>query len=253
MFALAWCLLAAGALCVKSAHAISVRITEADGSRVQANLYPGDVLRVDLPAAPAEGRQWSLIGHSPAQLQMLATTQRVYGGRLSNQGTSSFAWKAISAGEADLMLAYGPQSSRTTHQERAVRLHITIADEALTPQTTAPDVLLDMEQIGTYTRTGPCGDCSGLTERLSLYRAPTQSIFLLRRSYKDAPGGTLTTITSGLWSTSRGTADPTATVYQLVAHDAAYLLRVDGDRLVPLDPQQIPLPAPPGIDNAFHK
>ena len=248
---LALCLLFLG---LARARAITVRITEADGARVQVSLYPGDVLRVDLPAEPAAaGRQWSLSGHAPAQLETLAATQRVFGGRLSNQGTSSFAWRAVSAGEAELNLHYGPASSRTTHPERIVRVQLIVSAEPLRPESPAPDALSQIEQVGSYMRSQPCADCTVLEERLSLYRAPRDAVFLLRRTYRDAPGGTLTILATGLWSTSNGTADPTATIYQLVGADVAYLLRADGDRLVPLDPQQIPLPTEPGADSAFHK
>lgn len=252
---LAFCLLLL--LCVQGAKAITVRITEADGARVQVSLDSGDLLRVDLPAEPAAGLQWGLAGHPPLQLETLAATQRVFGGRLSNQGTSSFAWKAIAAGEADLTLGYGTPSSRTVHPQRTVQLHVTVAGEAPARASSAPKDSLpevpEMEQVGAYMRTGPCADCSALVERLSLYHAAQRSTFLLRRTYRDAPGGTLTVISTGAWSASKGTADPAAIIYQLVGNDVAYLVRAEKDRLVPLDPQQIPLPAPAGADGDFHK
>ena len=247
------CLLLVGFL---RAEAITVRITEADGTRVQVSLYCGDVLRVDLPAEPAAGLQWSASGHTPAPLEMLAATQRVFGGRLSVHGTSSFAWRAISAGDADLMLDYGFPASRTVHPDRTVRVHVTIANRlspAGQPIPEAPPYL----QNEVYTRTEPCGDCSALEENLSLFSPDNGSSmwaqrFVLRRRYKDAPGGTLTMVTAGLWKMRLGTADPTATVYHLTGADVDYLLRADRDRLTPLDAQQIPVPSPPGVDNAFH-
>jgi hypothetical protein len=107
--------------------------------------------------------------------------------------------------------------------------------------------------VGTYVRTQHCSDCTALTEQLDLYRASRESVFLLRRQYRDAPGGTLTSIATGTWSASSGTADPDATIYQVRGEDVAYVLRVDGERLLPLDAQQIPLPAATGEDNAFHR
>lgn len=86
-----------------------------------------------------------------------------------------------------------------------------------------------------------------------LYRAPGEMPFVLRRTYKDAPGGTLTSVMTGAWATSKGTADPSATIYTLVASSEASLYRVDGDRLVQVDAQQIPVPSPPGMDTAFHR
>jgi hypothetical protein len=110
-----------------------------------------------------------------------------------------------------------------------------------------------MESVAAYERTGPCGDCSGLMEHLVLYRAPGETPFVLRRTYKDAPGGTLTSVMTGTWSTGQGTADPSATVYTLAASSETSLFRLDGERLVPLDAQQIPIPSPPGMDTSFHK
>lgn len=246
--------LAAACFCLPfGTHAITVRVTDADGARVQVSLYAGDVLRVDLPAEPAAGKQWGLTGRKPPQLEQLGTAQRVFGGRMSNQGTSSFAWRAAAAGEADLTLAYGTAANRTDRPERTVQVHVAIAPNAISPDTSAPDALSQMERIGTYARTERCGDCMALEEHLELYRSPREGVFLLRRQYKDAPGGTLTAIMSGTWSASPGTADPTATIYTLQGDDMAEQFRRDDDRLVQVDPQEIPVPAPPGEDNAFHK
>jgi NlpE N-terminal domain len=177
---------------------------------------------------------------------------------MSNQGASSFAWRAIDPGEATLTLLYGTPAARSGAPEaakpdRTVTLQVAIAAEALTPETTAPDILSQMEHIATYNRTEPCGDCLTLTERLDLYRAPRESIFVLRRQYKDAPGGTLTAILTGLWTTEPGSADPTTTIYTLQGSAIAEQYRSDGDRLVQVDAQQIPFPSPPGQDTAFHK
>jgi hypothetical protein len=92
-----------------------------------------------------------------------------------------------------------------------------------------------------------------LTEHLVLYSAPGETPFVLRRTYKDAPGGTLTSVMTGSWATSKGTADPTATIYTLIAASEASIYRSDGERLVQLDAQQIPIPTPPNMDTAFHK
>jgi hypothetical protein len=54
---------------------------------------------------------------------------------------------------------------------------------------------------------------------------------------------------TGSWTSSKGTADPSATVYLLVASSEASLFRLGGDWLTPLDAQQIPVPAA----TAFHK
>jgi predicted secreted protein len=220
---------------------------------VEVSLYAGDVLRIDLPAEPAAGKQWGLTGRKPPQLEQLGAAQRVFGGRMSNQGASSFAWRAAAAGEADLTLAYGTAANRTDRPERTVELHVTIAPGAISPETSTPDALSQMEHVGSYARTERCGDCMALEEHLELYRSPREGVFLLRRQYKDAPGGTLTAIMSGTWSASSGVADPNSTIYTLEGGDMAAQFRRDGDRLVQVDAQQIPVPAPPGEDTTFHK
>ncbi|MDQ1454242.1 MAG: NlpE N-terminal domain [Acidobacteriaceae bacterium] len=243
-------------LCVSltmSARAVTVRLTAADGTRVQVSLHPGDVMRIDLAAEPAAGRQWGVRGHAPPQLMELGAAQRVFGGRMSDQGTSSFAWRAIGEGEGELTLVYGTASSRVTKPEKTVAIQFVVAGDPLGPEEAHPPAVSQMEQVAAYERTEPCGDCSGLVERLVLYRAPSESPSVLRRTYRDAPGGTLTSVMTGSWTTSKGTADPSATIYTLVASNEASIFRLDGDRLVELDAQQIPLPSPPGMDTAFHK
>jgi predicted secreted protein len=243
----------AGALLIASAHAVTIRLAETDGSRVQISLHPGDVLRIDLPSEPAGGRQWIVQGHAPVQLTELGATQRVFGGRMSNQGTSSFAWRALDRGEGELTLAYGTASSRRANPEKTYSVHLSVGGEPLGPEEAHPAALSQLEQIAAYQRTEPCGDCTAVAEHLLLYRAPGESPFVLRRSYKDAPGGTLTSIITGTWSAHRGSADPSAIVYELVSESEASLFRLDGDRLLPLDAQQIPVPSAPGMDNAFQK
>jgi hypothetical protein len=243
-------------LCVSlavSARAVTVRLTEADGGRVQVALHPGDVLRIDLAAEPAAGLQWGIRGHAPPQLTELGAAQRVFGGRMSDQGSSSFAWRAIGSGEGELTLVYGTASSRAAKPGKTYTVHLTVAGEPLGPEEAHPVAVSQMEQVAVYERTEPCGDCSALTEHLTLYRAPGETPYVLRRTYKDAPGGTLTSVMTGSWSTQRGTADPAATLYVLAASSETSVFRVDGDRLVELDAQQIPVPAPRGMDMAFHK
>ena len=232
-----------------SAHAVTVRLTAADGARVQVALHPGDVLRIDLAAEPVTGRTWSVQGHAPSQLTELGAAQRVFGGRMSDQGTSSFAWRAIGQGEGELTLIYGTATSRAEKPDKTYAVQVSVAGEPLGPQEAHPAPISQIEQMAAYERVEPCGDCTSLTEHLVLYRAPGETPYVLRRTYKDAPGGTLTSVMTGSWSTSRGTADPTATVYLLTSSSEASLFRLDGDRLIPLDALQIPMPAA----IAFHK
>jgi predicted secreted protein len=239
----------AAALVVAHAHAVTVRLAAADGSRVQLALHRGDVLRVDLPAEPVTGRTWSVQGQAPSQLTKLGATQRVFGGRMSDQGTSSFAWRAIGQGEGELTLAYGTAASRAAKPEKTYTVQISVAGEPLGPEEAHPQPVSRIEQVAAYARTEPCGDCSELSEHLVLYRAPGETPYMLRRVYKDAPGGTLTSVMTGSWTSSNGTADPSATIYVLAASSEASIFRLDGDRLVPLDAQQIPVPAA----TAFHK
>jgi predicted secreted protein len=236
-----------------SVHAVTVRLTQSDGSRVQVALHPGDVLRVDLPTDPAAGLQWALRGHAPSQLLELGKAQRVFGGRMSDQGTSSFAWRAIGNGEGEITLVYGTSSSRAATPEKTYTVQLVVAGDALGPEEAHPNPVSQMEQVAAYERAEPCADCSGLTEHLVLYRAPGETPFVLRRTYKDAPGGTLSSVMTGSWTTGNGTTNPSATVYVLTASSETSLFRLEGDRLVQLDAQQIPVPSPPGMDTAFHK
>jgi predicted secreted protein len=235
------------------AHAVTVRLTQTDGARVQVSLHPGDILRFDLPADPVTGRTWGLAGSAPSQLMELGAAQRVFGGRMSDQGTSSFAWRAISDGEGTLTLLYGRAMARASKPEKTVTIQLTVAGEPLGPEEAHPPTASQMQQVAAYDRTSPCGDCSSLTEHLVLYRAPGETPFVLRRTYKDAPGGTLTMVMTGSWSTGKGTADPTATIYTLAASSETSIFRLDGGQLIPLDAQQIPVPSPPGMDTSFHK
>lgn len=237
-----------------SAHAVTVKLTAADGAHVQASLHPGDILRIELPAEPAGGHQWVVQGNAPAQLVELGKTQRIFGGRMSNQGTSSFAWRALSPGEGELTLAYGRPATRTSKPEKTLLVQLTVSGEPLGPEEAQPTPISQLEQTAAYERTEPCGDCSALQEQLLLYRAPRESPYVLRRIYKDAPGGTLTSVMTGSWSSQAGSADPSATLYELAnGTEAPSIYRVDEDHLVPLDAQQIPIPSPPGMDNTFHK
>lgn len=239
----------AAVLLVANVHAVSVRLTAEDGDRVQLALHPGDVLRIELPARPAEGKQWGVSGHAPPQLTELGAAQRVFGGRMSNQGSSSFAWRAIAEGEGELTLVYGTAASRAAKPEKTYTVQISVAGEPLGPEEAHPQPVSRIEQVAAYKRTAPCGDCRGLSEHLVLYRAPGETPYVLRRVYRDAPGGTLTSVMTGSWTSSNGTADPSATIYMLTASSEASIFRLDGDRLVPLDAQQIPVPAA----TAFHK
>jgi predicted secreted protein len=236
-----------------SARAVTVRLTAADGTRVQVSLHPDDVMRIDLPAEPAAGRQWGVRGHAPPQLMDLGAAQRVFGGRMSDQGTSSFAWRAIGDGEGELTIVYGTSSSRAAKPEKTVTIQLVVAGDPLGPEEAHPPAVSQMEQVAIYERNEPCGDCSGITEHLVLYSGHSETPFVLRRTYRDAPGGTLTSVMTGSWASGKGTADPSAIIYTLIANSETSIFRVDGDRLVELDAQQIPVPSPPGMDTAFHK
>ncbi len=197
-------------------------------------------------------------------LQSWAATQRVFGGRLSDQGTSSFTWRAMGHGEGELTLVYGTATRGQRSRRRPYTVQISVSGDPLGPEEAHPAPVSRMEQVAAYERSESCGDCTALTETLMLYSAPDETPYLqrrfgelgrdetpfvLRRVYTNAPGGTLTSVMTGSWSTSKGTADPTATVYTLIASSETSLFRLDGDRLIPLDAQQIPVPAA----IAFHR
>lgn len=235
------------------AQAVTVRLNESDGARIQLALHPGDLVRIDLPAEPTSGKTWSVRGHAPEQLAELGASQRVFGGIMSNEGTSSFAWRATSDGQGELTLAYGTAMARAETPEKTVTIQLTVAGDPLGPEEAHPPVVSQMKQEAAYQRTSPCGDCSGITERLQLYKAPDETPFVLWRTYKDAPGGSLTSVMTGSWTTAKGTSDPTATICTLTSTAETSLYRQNGDRLIPLDAQQIPIPSPPGMDTAFHR
>ncbi len=240
------------ALCAP-ADAITIRITDQDGARVQVALCPGDILRLDLPSHPAAGEEWALAGRKPPLLEPLGSAQRVFGGRLSNEGSSSFAWRATAPGEATLQLHYGTPLHRSDSPERTVSIAVNIAPQPLSAQAAAPDALASMTHLAAYTREQPCADCVATRETLDLYRGTAQNLFVLHRRYIGAPGGDLTVILSGVWRTEPGTADPTATLYVLESSAFAGQFRAEAGRLVEVDAQQIPIPAPPRMDTAFHK
>ena len=95
--------------------------TEAMARACRWRCIPGDVLRIDLAAEPVTGRTWGVRGHAPPQLMELGAAQRVFGGRMSDQGTSSFAWRAIGDGEGELTLVYGTSTSRAANPEKTSR------------------------------------------------------------------------------------------------------------------------------------
>jgi len=237
------------------ARAVTVRVGAGDGSRIEASLHPGDVLRVELPTEPATGRAWGVRGPVPPQLVRLGATQRVLGGMMSNQGSSSFSWRAVAPGEGTLTLAYGTAGERAGNgqPQKTVLVQVNIAGQPLGPEEANPPAMSQLEAVAEYQRTSPCGDCSALTERLTLYRGPGEAPFVLRRTYHDAPQGTLTSVVTGNWTAARGTADPTATIDTLESAEGSSQYKLAGDRLIPLDAQQVPIPTPAGMDLDFHR
>jgi hypothetical protein len=132
-------------------------------------------------------------------------------------------------------------------------IDVAVAGSPLGPEETAPPTVSQLRPEAAYRRRSPCADCTLLVEHLTLFRAPGETPFVLRRTYQDAPGGTLTAISTGSWSISRGAADPTATIYTLTGAGSPSLYRAEADRLVPLDALQIPIPSPAGMDLDFHR
>ena len=72
--------------------------------------------------------------------------------------------------------------------------------------------------------------------------------FVERRLYEGAPGGDRTVAGTGKLAVVHGTyADPAMTVYALAAPDGGLEnFKVEGDWLVPLDGQMLPVPPAPG-------
>ncbi len=253
--------LAALALCaLPSARAVTVRLTDGDSSSV-VTVHVGDRIRLELHAAPATGYRWAAKKLDASHLEEMGKGIRPDSGRLDTAGTQVFVWKAISTGNATVALEYSrPNDDRTIPPEKRVELRVEVAAGELAPAPPGSDELLTptLQPLASYQGSLPCADCLALAVQLNLYaqdaKNPATGVFVETRRYKGAPGGDKTIAGTGRFAVVHGTyADPSMTVYVLGALEGGTEnFRVEPDRLVPLDPQGLPIAQPPGRDSSLH-
>ncbi len=245
-----WLMSFMGALLLATeAAAVTVRLDASDASS-SIVLRVGDKLRVELPSAPAQGFRWRARMLDASHLELLSRDLRPDSGRLDTAGTQVFVWKAISAGKAEIRISYGREGDEgIVLPEKQMSISVQIAAGG-----PAPTVDLTLSSLATYSGTLPCGDCLDLAVELYLYgpqepgKAPVPSLYVERRRYLGAAGGDRTVAETGKVTVLHGTlADPSMTVYVLAGPEGSTEnLKVQGDRLMPLDPQMLPIQLPPG-------
>ena len=259
-------LLAAMALgAVHSAHAVTVRLADADASAM-VNLHVGDRIRLELHTAPATGFRWAAKKLDASHLEQLSKDIRPDSGRLDTAGIQVFVWKAISAGNAEIGLEYSrPSDDRTIPPTRRIGLKVQVAADELAPQPAGADDALDpvVQPVAMFQGKLPCADCLAIAVQLRLLthdaahnaRSFKTGVFVETRRYQGAPGGDKTIAETGQFAVVHGTyADPSITLYVLgSASGGTENFRVEADRLVPLDPQGLPVPLPPGRDPTLYR
>ena len=255
-------IVAVAAFCaLSSAWAVTVRLTDADTSSI-VSVHVGDRIRLELHAAPATGFRWTAKKLDASHLEQMGQGIRPDSGRLDTAGTQVFVWKAISAGNATIALEYSrPNDDRTIPSEKRVELRVEVAAGELAPAPAGSDELLTptLLPLASYQGSLPCADCLALEVKLNLYaqdaKNPAAGVFVETRRYKGAPGGDKTVAGTGKFAVVHGTyADPSMTVYVLGAlQGGTENFRVEPDRLVPLDPQGLPIAQPLGRDSSLRR
>lgn len=241
------------------AEALTVHLTDADSSST-VTVHVGDRIRLELHAAPATGFRWNVRKLDASHLEQLGKGIRPDSDRLDTAGTQVFVWKAISAGNATIALEYSrPEDDRTIPPEKRVELRVAVAAGELAPETPGGDASMaaSLPLLSAYEGKLPCGDCLAISEHLSLYahdlKNPSTGVFVDIRRYQGAPGGDKTVAGTGRFAVVHGTyADPSLTVYVLGSPSGGTEnYKVEQDRLVPLDPQGLPIAQPPGRDSSL--
>jgi predicted secreted protein len=237
-------------------RALRVHLTEADGPAPRLSLHTGDELRIDLATQPSAGFRWTVRQDASTVLTEVghATNQS---GRFSPSGLQSFVWQAFAPGVATLRLDY----SRGYGTEKTFTVELAVSEPALAAD--SPGMLH-------FTGRLPCADCTGIRQQLTLYGSPGEgsahgtaaspfipAAYLETLDYAELPGQPHIAIQTGVCKRVRGDpADANATLYVLepAPGQPATLYLVQGSRLVPVDAQGVPLPAPPGsgADSALH-
>ena len=258
----AWCRqgMAAGFLLVPAhANALTVKLTDADPSST-VTVHVGDRLRLELPTEPARGLRWKAKTMDASHLEQLGKGIMPESGRLDTTGTQIFVWKAISPGVASIDLQYSrPDEDRTLSPAKQMQVKVDVAAGELAPLPPGADELTTpaVQPVATYEGKLPCADCLGIAVQLRLFaqnpKELATGVFIETRRYQGAPGGDKTVAGTGKFAVVHGTyADPSMTVYVLGALEGGTAnYRVEADRLVPLDPQGLPIPQPPGRDSSL--
>ena len=242
-----------------AAEAVTVRLTDADPSST-VTVHVGDRIRLELHAAPSTGFRWNLRKLDASHLDQMGKGIRPDSDRLDTAGTQVFVWKAISAGNAIIALEYSrPNDDRTIPPEKRVELRVAVTAGELASAKPGGDTSLApaLQLLSAYAGRLPCGDCLEVKENLSLYAQdtenPTTGVFVDIRRYQGAPGGDKTIAGTGRYAVVHGTyADPSLTVYVLGSPGGGTEnYKFEPDRLVPLDPQGLPVDQPPGRDSSL--
>ena len=241
--------LLAGWLCAQSVGAVTVRLG-ADDTLSTVLLHVGDRLRVELPTAPATGYRWRVSQLDASHLALIGNTIRPQSGRLDAPGVQVLVWKAVASGSAAVNLDYlRPNDEKTAAPAKQIKIAAEIARDPLVAVEDKGDdpLISSLANVGTYTGTLACEGCTGIAVSLTLYAADakelTGTVFTETRRFLGAPGGVKTIAGSGRWAVLHGTyADPAMTVYVLTDPGGGLEnLKVDGQRLVLLDAQMLPL------------
>jgi predicted secreted protein len=247
---------------VHESAAVTVHLDAKDASS-KVILQLGDRLRVELPSAPAKGFAWTARVLDASHLELLSKDLRPDSARPTSAGAQIFVWKAIAPGSGDIALTYARAADeKTVAPASQMAISVVVVPAVASADADSGPAL---EPVATYEGSLPCGACLGISIELTVFtreagpknagKPQEPSIFVERRRYRGAPGGDRTVAASGELIVAHGTyADPGMTVYVLAAPDGSREnMKLEGDRLLPLDPQMLPLQFPPGQEYDLRK
>lgn len=244
------------------AHGITVKLEPAEGPDVRVALHKGDRLQLELPEQPSTGFSWHTQKNDHPVLEEVGSSHRVLDGRIGSMGVRSFTWQAAQAGSSDLVLTYDRSFEPGVPPARTYTIHATVLREPIIPVSASPAQTSVAEYpalIASYQGQLPCADCRAIRQQLLLYaEGPSQltdTVYVLKQTYMNAPGGNPTMIETGKWQVLRGTkADVNALVYRLIPGGGGvsdYALKPN--RLVELDAQGIPIQGPGNKELSLQK
>ena len=243
-------MVAATLLWAGTARGVTVRLGPEDASSTVL-LHVGDRLRVELPTTPAQGYRWRVSEMDASHLVLIGNTVRPENGRLDASGMQVFVWKAVAAGTAAVNIDYlRPNDEKSVAPAKQMKIAAEIARDPLVAaegDNGGDSLVSSLQKLGTFTGTLACEGCTGIAVSLTLYAADakelTGTVFTETRRLVGAPGGAKTIAGSGRWAVLHGTyADPAMMVYVLTAPGGGIEnWKVDGERLVLLDAQMLPL------------